>query len=358
MTMRQLIRTCFASLLLTVLLVPGAEAAPGLGQDPVACTKQQRAIKEESYVRLGGIEQWVTIKGDDCRNPVILFIHGGPGNPNTPFAHPPYEAWEKDFTLVQWDQRGAGKTFARNPTTVDGSLTVEGMARDGTELAAYLLTHLHVKKVILFGGSWGSVLSVHMAKSRPELFAAYLGTGQLVKSPENGMAGYRALLTLAREAGDTPTVAALEGLGEPPWTNPRSFGIMRRASRVYEAKTTSASPKQWWALAPEYATPEAQAAYEAGEDYSFLQFVGMKGDGMQASVDLTKLGHDFQMPVFMVQGAQDLITVPEISKRYFDAIHSPQKEYFLLPKVGHDPNPDMIASQYTILKNRIAPLLH
>ncbi|MFL6658678.1 MAG: alpha/beta fold hydrolase [Massilia sp.] len=355
--MRHFLRARFASLLFLALFSPLANAASGLGQDPVTCTKEQRAIKEEGYVTLGGIEQWVTVKGDDCRNPVILFIHGGPGNPNTPFAHPPYEAWEKDFTLVQWDQRGAGKTFARNPSTADGRLTLDGMARDGNELAAYLLTHLHVKKVILFGGSWGSVLSVHMAKSRPELFGAYLGTGQLVKSPENGIAGYRALLALAREAGDSPTVAALEGLGEPPWTNPRAFGIMRRASRVYEAKTTTASPKTWWTLAPDYATPEAQAAYEAGEDYSFLQFVGMKGDGMLASVDVTKLGYDFPMPVFMVQGAQDLITVPEISKRYFDAIHSPHKEYFLLPKVGHDPNPDMIASQFAILKNKIAPML-
>lgn len=321
----------------------------------ITCTGQ--ALDEAGFVRLGGIEQWVTIKGSDCRNPVILVIHGGPGNPNTVYANLPYKAWEKEFTLVQWDQRGAGKTFSRNPATEEAALSLDLMAKDGTELAAFLQQHLGKKNVILFGGSWGSALSVHMAKSRPELFAAYLGTGQLVKSPDNSVASYRKILELARAAEDTPSVRALEALGDPPWASPRSFGIVRRISRVYEAKSAGPAPKQWWALLPEHNTPQAQAEYERGEDYSFVQFVGMKGNGMQSTLDLPKLGYDFQMPVYMVQGADDLITVPAVSKAYFDAIKAPRKEYFLLPAVGHDPNPAMVAAQYKILITQIKPMM-
>jgi pimeloyl-ACP methyl ester carboxylesterase len=355
--MRDLAALCFASLLALAPLASQAQDATPISIEPIDCGGAKRAINEEGFLLVGGIEQWVTIKGRDCRNPVILFVHGGPGNPNTPYAHPPYAAWESDFTLVQWDQRGAGRTFGRNPATAEGVLSVEGIARDGNELAAAMLRHLKQKKVILFGGSWGSLVSVHMAKSRPELFAAYLGTGQLVKSPDNTIASYQALLALARAADDTTTVNALEALGVPPWTNPRAFGIMRRASRVYEAKGTTPAPKQWMAPLPAYATDKMQAEYEAGEDYSFLQFVGLKGNGMLSTVDLPKLGFDFPIPLFMVQGEKDLITVPDISKRYFDALKAPRKEYFVLPHSGHDPNPDMIELQYSILKTRIAPLL-
>lgn len=351
-------RLCFAAVLGTSLSIAFAAApAPvALSAQPLPCRAGQ-AIDEAGYVTLGGMQQWVTIKGSDCNNPVILFVHGGPGNPNTPYANSPYAAWEKEFTLVQWDQRGAGKTFTRNPATADGKLTIERMAQDGTELAAFLQTHLNKKNVILFGASWGAALSVHMAKARPELFAAYLGTAQLVKSPDNAIAGYRALMGLARAAEDLSTVRALESIGEPPWINPRSFGIMRRAARTYEAKSAPRAPAEWLTLAPAYASPQAQAEYEAGEEYSFLQFVGMKGDGMLSTLDVSKLGYEFPMPVYLVQGEHDLVTVPAIAKSWFDAVKAPHKEYVLLPAVGHDPNPAMVAAQYRILTTRIAPLL-
>ena len=334
-----------------------AEPAPTISEQPIACGAGQRQVSEAGFVRIGGIEQWVTIKGNDCANPVVLMVHGGPGNPNTVYANPPYAAWEPHFTLVNWDQRGAGRTFARNPATEDDVLTIDGLAHDGVELAAFISRHLAAKKLILAGASWGSALAVHMAKARPELFVAYLGTGQLVGGRENDAASYRRLLALAQAAGDAKTIGALEAMGAPPWTNPRHPGALRRLSRGYEAQHSTPTPKSWWELAPEYATKEMQEDYERGEDYSWIQYVGMKGNGISASLDLYKLGLDFKIPVFMVQGEQDLTTTPDVAKRYFDAIKAPQKEYFPLPATGHDPNPPMVEAQLTILKTRIAPLL-
>ncbi len=323
---------------------------------PIACNASQPKVDQAGYVRVGGIEQWVTIRGDNCANPVILFVHGGPGNPNTPYANGPYRPWEKQFTLVEWDQRGAGRTFARNPVKPDEdgpALTVERIAQDGTELASLVLAHLKAKKAILMGGSWGSVVAVHMAKARPELFSAYVGTGQLVSQADNLPASYAKLLAKVRAAGDAKAIAALEGIGAPPWTNPRAMGIMRRISRPYEAKTAVPAPSAWLALAPAYATPQAQADYEQGEDYSWLQFVGIKGNGMLSTIDLAKLGMEFKLPVFLVQGEDDLVTVPEVAKRYFDAISAPRKEFFLLPRTGHDPNPPMIEAQWRIVTTRL-----
>ena len=275
----------------------------------------------------------------------------------SPFANNLYGAWENEFTLVQWDQRGAGRTFGRNPGTADSELTIDRMTQDGTDLAAYLVWYLNAKKIILVGGSWGSVLGVHMAKSRADLFHAYVGVGQLVSYRENQDASVRKVLTLARAAEDTKTVSAIEALGPPPWTNPRNFGILRRATRVYEAKTSTPAPKSWWVPSPLYATPASEASYENGEEYSYLQFVGLKGNGMLSKVDLPKLGLTFDIPVFLVQGSEDLVTTVEVAKRYFDSIAAPQKEYVLLPSTGHDPNPAMIDAQYNILKKRIVPLV-
>ena len=327
------------------------------GHAPAAC-KPGMKISEEGFVPIDGIQQWVTIRGADCANPVVLIVHGGPGNPSTPFAENLYGSWEKDFTLVQWDQRGSGKTFAQNPDTATRSLTMELMAKDGVEVAAYATHRLGKRQVILFGGSWGSALAVNMLKLKPELFSAYQGTSQLVEYRANQSATYTRTLELTRAAGDKQAVASLEALGAPPWENPRAFGIVRRITRRYEAKTTQLAPDAWWNFPSQYDTAAYKAAYTDGEDYSYMQLVGTKGDGMLSRIDLPALGTTFPMPIFIIQGKEDLLTMPSVTKAYFDSIKAPTKKYILLDKVGHDPNPLMVDAQFQVLKTQIAPLIH
>lgn len=313
-------------------------AAAALLAPPAAVADAGCTARSEAFVPIEGIEQWLTISGDDCRNPAVLFLHGGPGNPLSPYSNALYGGWEDKFTIVQWDQRGAGRTFSHNPGSADQRLTIEQMTKDGIAVTEHVRRRLGKEKVILVGGSWGSVLGVHMARARPDLFTAYVGIGQLVSHQTNQSASYRRLLDLARKAGDADTLARIEALGAPPWSNPRNFGILRRATRKFEAKVTAPAPGHWWKPAAPYATPEALAAYEAGEDFSYIQFVGMSGDGMLASVDLPRLGTDFALPVYLIQGAEDLVTMPEVAKSYFDSIRAPGKEFILLPQTGHDPN--------------------
>ncbi|HYI09192.1 MAG TPA: alpha/beta fold hydrolase [Thermoanaerobaculia bacterium] len=306
-------------------------------------------IDEQLFVPAGGIEQWVTIRGKDCANPAVLFLHGGPGNTLTPFAEAIYGGWAEDFTLVQWDQRASGKTYGRNPPAEDSVLTVQQMTEDGIAVAEFVAARLGRKQVILLGGSWGSVLGVHMIQARPDLFQAYVGVSQLVNKVENQQASYSRVLALAREAGDTTTLAALEAIGAPPWRNPRHPGVMRRATRVYEAKTTTPAPPSWWVRSPEYATETMLADYGAGEDFSFLQFVGWKDDGMFSTVDLPKLGFQFAVPVYLVQGSEDLVTVKEVTERYFARIDAPRKKLIVVPRAGHDPNEALNEAVYGVL---------
>lgn len=163
-------------------------------------------VEEEMFVRIGGIEQWITIKGDNRKNPVVLFLHGGPGDALSPFADSMFAGWEKDFTLVQWDQRGAGRTYGKSGPAIEPTMTVERMRDDGIEVARFLAKHLDKKKIIIVGGSWGSILGIHMAHARPDLFYAYVGSAQMVNMRKNQSASYARVLELARAEGDQQAI--------------------------------------------------------------------------------------------------------------------------------------------------------
>nr|WP_227254240.1 alpha/beta hydrolase [Xanthomonas vasicola]MDO6947940.1 alpha/beta hydrolase [Xanthomonas vasicola]MDO6951223.1 alpha/beta hydrolase [Xanthomonas vasicola]MDO6959992.1 alpha/beta hydrolase [Xanthomonas vasicola]MDO6968472.1 alpha/beta hydrolase [Xanthomonas vasicola] len=120
-------------------------------------------------------------------------------------------------------------------------------------------------------------------------------------------------------------------------------------TRKYEALSTEPAPEDWFTFAAEYDTPDYRAAYEAGEHYSFLQFVGLAGDGMGPQINLRTLGPQFAMPVYLIQGEQDLVTPAQISKAYFDGLSAPSREFLLLPRTGHDPNSPMTEAQVKVL---------
>ena len=337
---------------LTGLLAADATLAQGTAAP--GCASPVKPIEEEGFVRIGGIEQWITISGERCGNPVVLILHGGPGNTLSPYAGAVFDGWQSSFTVVQWDQRGAGRTYGRNPEPAESTLTVQRMTEDGVEVAEYLVRHLRTPKVIVVGGSWGSILGVHMVKARPDLFRAYVGFAQFVSHRENQPASYAKVMALARGSGDDVAIAALEKLGSPPWKDPRSYGILRRITRRYESKTSDPAPAVWWVRSPKYDTPEMRESYTAGEDFSYLQFVGLQGDGMLSRIDLPALGTTFEVPVYMVQGAEDLVTVPEVAKAYFDRISAPAKQFVLVPRAGHDPNRGLLDAVLALVR-RAAP---
>jgi pimeloyl-ACP methyl ester carboxylesterase len=309
-------------------------------------------LSEEKYIPVGGIEQWITIKGESCSNPVILFLHGGPGNPESIYADSVYGEWESTFTIVHWDQRAAGKTYGRNPEPVE--LNVDLMVQDGIEVAEYLLSYLNKEKIILVGNSWGSILGIYMIHENPELFFAYVGTSQAGLDAD-GINTYNKTLAVSKEAADQEAIAALEDLGTPPWTNPRNFGIFRRIQRPLEAAVAGPRPSSWVA-SPSYTSPEDRQNYVAGEDFSYIQYIGINGGGFSQDIDLNALGHNFQIPVYLIQGEEDLLTTPELSKQYFDRIVAPDKDYILLPSVGHAPNELSHAANYRILVEKVLPL--
>jgi len=144
-------------------------------------------------------------------------------------------------------------------------------------------------------------------------------------------------------------------IGSLLWENFCNFGVLCRVIWVYEVKI-SIPVLESWVRAAVYDTPKALAAESEGEDYSFLQFLGLKGDGMFSKVDLPKLGATFEIPVFIVQGSEDLVAIPEVARRYLESLTAPQKEFVLVPKTGHDPNAAMIDAAHKVMTQRVRPL--
>jgi len=136
------------------------------------------AVNEQGFIPIGGIDQWIAIQGSNTDNPVILFLHGGSAEAQSPFLKE-FLPWEQAFTVINWDQRGSGKTYGKNGASTP-DMTVERIAQDTIEIADYACKRLSKSKVILIGHSWGALLGLNAIKRKPELFYAFVGTGQPV----------------------------------------------------------------------------------------------------------------------------------------------------------------------------------
>src|SRR5690625_3870492 len=168
-------------------------------------------IDEQMYVEIGGIDQWITIRGEDRANPILLTVPGGPGSTYTVF-NPLLREWEKHFTVVQWDPRGAGKTFGKNGIEGSGSLTFDLLVHDGIELSEYLLEYFGQEKLILLGSSVGSIIAMKMVKEKPELFHAYVGTDQNVGADPNHIS-YNLAVNALEEADDEKKLQEVASIG-------------------------------------------------------------------------------------------------------------------------------------------------
>ncbi|MEO8235071.1 MAG: alpha/beta hydrolase [Flavobacterium sp.] len=317
-------------------------------------------IYEEKYVLINGIEQWVTIKGNPSK-PIILFIHGGPGSTISPYIDVLYKDLEKDFIIVQWDQRGAGRTYGRNSPPEEltpeylksNPLTLEQMTSDGVCVSEYLLKHLGKQKIILAGTSWGSSLGVKIVSKRPDLFYAYVGHSQIV-SPGINLELYTKIYKMAEDRNDKESLEILNTIGKPPYSRAKSCGLLFKVLKKYERANSTPAPNNWFQLSPDYDNEIDEKNREDGDDYSFVNYVGDDKLGVQSmisTINLMRDNLDFKIPVYLIQGNEDIMTPKENSKKYFDKIKAPKKEYFLLPKAAHGFNQSVVETQYKIFKS-------
>jgi len=288
------------------------------------------AIDRSGFVRIGGLDQWIDIRGDDMSNPVLLVVHGGPGEAQWPMAAH-YRAWEKTFTVVQWDQRGAGHTFGRYGTATP-DMTLDRIANDGVELLDHLCSTLGRKKIVLLGHSWGSTVGVTIAQRHPARIAAYVGTGQVGSWKGAIRVKFELALSRARAEGDLAMVEALEAAGPPdPGDATKVFAFNDRVYRFWApADVAWIKSLRADAAAKRLADPKNYADFVDGFRFSAERVVPD-----QIRADLPATAGKLATAIFVIQGRDDLITPTRDAVDYFERINAPYKKLILIPDAGH-----------------------
>jgi len=305
--------------------------------------RSANGIESLAAARIGGIDQWISVRGEDVNNPILLFIHGGPGIPFIPLAGSFQRPWEKYFTVVQWDQRGAGKTYTSSSAVVQRrTMNVPQMEQDAVDVANYLRSRFHREKIFVVGHSWGSILGLWLAHEHPDLIYAYVGTGQVVNMEQNEKAAYQDALQEANARHDEQAIFALESIAPYPPASPnfevtgiehnwaeRLLGLPPGSRNFTDVKRL---------LTDVVSAPE----YSLADDYSFIHtqtsFFSINillPELMR--VDLGKLGPDFGTAIFFFEGRHDPYCRPALVWDYAQTIKAPAKEFVWFEDSGHFP---------------------
>jgi pimeloyl-ACP methyl ester carboxylesterase len=305
------------------------------------------AIAELSPVPINGIDQWLLMRGTDRRNPVLLFLHGGPGTAHIAIMRNYQKELEKHFVVVQWDQRGAGLSGMKpvDQTTFNR----EQFIADGLEVTKYLCERFKQPKIYLVGHSWGSGLGYSLAARYPEYYLAFAGLGQMSRNGE-AMA-YAETLRVARAANHRQAIEELMELGEPPYIKaPNVKGTLHKAQPGHEAFAGMLVRFKW----SEKLGGDARyisitnliikelllsSEYTLKEVFAWLKNKGHSIELMyeecNQNIDMYQEGIELKIPIFFLLGKWDLLTVPAGAEALMEAINAPVKKIFWFD-AGHE----------------------
>jgi pimeloyl-ACP methyl ester carboxylesterase len=309
------------------------------------------SIAEVAYRRLGGVDQWVMIRGADVENPPLILLHGGPGFSETALFRYFNAPLEQCFTCVYWDQRGAGRSA--DPFLPRASMTIEQFICDLDELVGVVRERLGHEQVAIFGHSWGSALGVLYAARFPEKVAAYIGCGQIGDWPAAEAGSYEFAFGEAHRRGIGIAVRKLKAIGPPPY--PASAVFTERTWVVF--LEGGMRPRTAWKIGRAILGAPESSIFQLPRSQRGFRF---SMDAMWAEVSRLNLREQvpaLQMPVFFLLGRQDHFVPPETSVAFFDALNAPSKKLVWFERSNHEPFVDQPSEFNTAMAERVRPAL-
>ncbi len=293
---------------------------------------------DESYATtIGGIKQWINVRGQDRANPIILFAHGGPAAPLTPSIWEFQRPLEEYFTVVHWDQRAAGKTFLEtDPETIADTIHIDQYVDDAIEIAEHIRKRYDKDKLILIGHSWGTVIGMQAALKRPELFHAYVGIGQVINTRENEELSFQYGLDQAKKHDNAEALAELESIapypGDKAITRERII-IARKWPQFYGGLSAyrDGGAKYYFdapLLSPNYDCKSAQAV-DQGNIFTLTRILPEF-----LTVDFKPV-LDFSIPVIMLMGRHDYTTPSAPTAAWLQKVKAPFKKAIWFEHSAH-----------------------
>jgi pimeloyl-ACP methyl ester carboxylesterase len=284
-------------------------------------------VQENYKVEIGGVNQWLYVRSQDKNSPIILFVHGGPASPISPVMWTYQRPLEEYFTIVNYDQRGAGKTYLEaEPAAVEKSLHIDRYVQDAIDIAQYVAERYKKRKVILVGHSWGTIVGMKAALARPDLFYAYVGIGQVINAHDNERISFEFAQTQAEKAHNDKAIAELKSIspypGQTPITRERII-IARKWAQYYGGLTAYRSESSYYFNAP-LLSPEYDGRAVAAIDQGSLLTLSRVLDEFLA-VDFKPVKR-FPIPVVMFMGRHDYSTPSQPTQAWLDAVDAPFKK--------------------------------
>jgi pimeloyl-ACP methyl ester carboxylesterase len=328
------ITTVLAALLVpfvTAMVLRPATTDPITGPDGEALPG---SIAEITSVDINGHDLAMMIRGHDVENPVLLFLAGGPGGSEMGAMRNHLSALEEHFVVVTWDQRGTGKSYpALDPTS---TLTLESVIDDTIAVTSYLRDRFNQDQIYLLGQSWGSTLGILAVQQRPDLYAAYIGTGQMVSQLATDRIFYEDTLAWALSTGNDGLVGTLEQSGPPPYETVLSYeSALKWEHEVYPFDSSL--------------NDEGEGGFSENlfvEEYTFLEQIHALGAMLDTftvlypqlqEIDFRTDATSFDVPMYFVQGAHEAGGRAAPFAEWYPMIDAPVKELVVLDTSGHRP---------------------
>lgn len=332
----------------------------------IVALREATAVSERGYVELNGSAQWISVRGQDRSNPLLLFLHGGPGTPVSDFAYSYQRPWEDFFTVVNWDQRGFGRSFGSGgePDPLQGTLNRAQYRADAIALIEHLLARFGQSKIVLVGQSWGTVLGLEVARARPDLLHALALQGLAANWMASPAWLWRHYIEKAAADGDRAEADRLRAIGPPTVENAMTW--RQRFARAFPDENTwrnlegggdtwGARMTALYACSPE--VDEADIAAMSARDANPLTL--RRFEEAMASVlpwDARRdVGVTFDIPIVVMMGAHDWQTSRDLARDYYDELEAPWKFWVEFPNAAHALNIEQPGLATMALVNLLLP---
>ena len=296
------------------------------------------SLVEKDFIEIGGIRQGFFIRSENTENPVLLFLHGGPGSPELSYSasYELSERLEKYFTVCYWEQRGAGMSF--DESIEPNTMNVVQMVEDARQMTDYLQRRFKQEKIYLMGHSWGSYLGIKVIEKYPDNYLAYIGIGQISNQLESEKSAYDYLLKLATEGNDKKTLKKLKQFDKNASDFPsndylmNSRGVMNKYGVGVAHQNISMLKIVMNVMLFKGYTFSEKINYTRGSLFSLKLFDNVKNDNLFES------SASFGIPVYIIHGRHDYVTSYALAHEYLDSIEAPAKAFFTFENSAHSPN--------------------
>jgi pimeloyl-ACP methyl ester carboxylesterase len=316
------------------------------------------SIAELTTVRLGGHDQTIMIRGYSTDKPVLLYLNGGPGQSGLPFTRVMLADLSRDFVIVDWDQRGTGKSYAALDPTA--TLTPDQAINDTIALTNYLRQRFDEPKIYVVGESWGTILGVLAVQRQPDLFYAFIGSGQMVSVRETDRRFYQDVLALAARDGNEELAARMRAYGQPPYADTPYGNIF--AMGQYEALYKPYAPSQafmdlgkeaglgpFGVLGSEYNLIERFNVLRGLMDMFTVMYPQIQ------EIDFRRDVKRLAVPVYVLDGAAELAARRDLTLEWFNALDAPTKRLFTLENAAHSVAFEQFEAFGTIMRETVLP---